>query len=165
MWGHIRKDLGKSRGPIENIMDTEKDCDLQSICTVSQMANKLSLSRARLYQLINDGVFPPPAYCCLSKKPVYPSRLQEACLEIRKTGIGWKGQLVRFYKHRKKAKPKPEHKEVRAILQKMGLSVTISQVRKASRRLGLSIASEESINGETIRKLFKHFYGDCQKGV
>jgi transposase len=86
-------------------------------------------------------------------------------LEIRKTGIGWKGQLVRFYKQRKKAKPKPEHKEVRAILQKMGLSVTISQVRKASRRLGLSIASEESINGETIRKLFKHFYGDCQKGA
>jgi hypothetical protein len=146
-------------------MDTEKDCDLQSICTVSQMANKLSLSRARLYQLIDDGVFPPPAYCRLSKKPVYPSRLQEACLEIRKTGIGWKGQLVRFYKHRKKAKPKPEHKQVTAILRKLGLPVTISQVRKASRRLGLSITSKEPINGETIQKLIKYFYGDCQKGV
>ena len=148
-----------------NIMDIGKDYDLQSICTISQMANKLGLSRARLYQLINDGVFPPPAYCCLSKKPVYPSRLQEACLEIRKTGIGWKGQLVRFYKHRKKAKPRPEHKEVRAILQKMGLSVTSSHVRKASRRLGLSITSKETINGETIQKLFKYSYGNCQKGV
>jgi hypothetical protein len=150
---------------MENIMDIEKDCDLQSIFTVSQMASKLGLSQARLYQLIDDGVFPPPAYCCLSKKPVYPSRLQETCLEIRNTGIGWNDQLVRFYKQRKKAKPKPEHKQLTAILRKLGLSVTISQVRKASRRLGLSITSKEPINGETIQKLIKYFNGDCQKGV
>lgn len=142
-----------------------KDFDLQSICTVSQMANKLDLSRAQLYNLIKDGVFPPPAYCCLSKKPVYPSRLQKACLEIRKTGIGWNNRLVRFYRQRKKAKPKPEHKQLTAILRKLGLSVTIDDIRKASRQLGLAIASEESINGETIQKLIKHFYGDCQKGV
>jgi len=146
-------------------MNKMKDCDLQSICTVSQMASKLGLSRARLYQLIDDGVFPPPAYCCLSKKPVYPSRLQKTCLEIRNTGIGWNDQLVRFYRQRKKAKPKPEHKQLVAILQKLGLSVTISQVRKASRQLGLSIASEGSTNGEAIQKLIKYFYGDCQKGV
>ena len=132
-------------------MNKMKDCDLQSICTVSQMASKLGLSRARLYQLIDDGVFPPPAYCCLSKKPVYPSRLQEACLEIRKTGIGWNDQLVRFYRQRKKAKPKPVHKQLTAILRKLGLCVTISQVRKASRQLGLSIASDESINAKPFK--------------
>jgi len=150
---------------MENIMDKAKNCDLQSICTVSQMASRLGLSRARLYQLIDDGVFPPPAYCCLSKKPIYPSRLQKTCLEIRKTGIGWNNQLVRFYRQRKKAKPKPEYKQLTAILRKLGLSVTISQVRKASKRLGLSIASEESINDETIRKLFEYLCGDCLKGV
>jgi len=142
-----------------------KDRDLQSICTVSQMASKLGLSRARLYQLIDDGVFAPPAYDLLSRKPLYPSRLQETCLEIRKTGIGWNDQLVRFYRQRKKAKPKPEHKQLTTILRKLGLSVTIDDVRKASRQLGLSIASEESINGETIQKLIEYFYGGCQKGV
>jgi len=79
--------------------------------------------------------------------------------------IGWNDQLVRFYRQRKKAKPKPEHKQLTAILRRLGLSVTISQVRKASRQLGLSIASEESINGETIQRLIKYFYGGCQKGV
>jgi hypothetical protein len=129
------------------------------------MATKLGLSRARLYQLIDDGVFPPPAYCLLSRKPAYPSRLQETCLEIRKTGIGWNDQLVRFYKQRKKAKPKPEHKQLMAILRRLGLSVTIDDIREASRRLGLSIASEKSVNGETIGKLMQYFYGDCQKGA
>ena len=146
-------------------MDSAKDCDLRSICTVTQMAEKLRFSRARLYQLINEGVFPPPAYCRRSRKPLYPHRLQAVCLEIHKTGIGWNGKLVRFCKHRKKAKLKPEHKELMAFLRNMGLSVTISQIKKASRQLGLSIAGEQATNAETIRKLFQHLHRESQKGV
>ena len=149
----------------ERIMDSDRHCDLRSICTVSQMAQNLAISRARLYQLINEGVFPPPAYCCRSRKPLYPHRLQAACLEIRKTGVGWNGKLVRFCKHRKKPELKPEHKELIAFLRNMGLSVTISQIKKASRQLGLSIAGEQATNAETIRMLFQHLYCKSQKGV
>ncbi len=134
----------------------------QSICTVSQMAIKLKLSRARFYQLMDTGVFPPPAYCCSTKKPVYPTRLQGICIEIRRNGIGFNGQLVRFYGQRKKAKPKPEHKQMVAILREMGLRVSIAQVRKAIRKLGLSTAENTIADGESIRELFMHFHGECQ---
>jgi len=47
----------------------------------------------------------------------------------------------------------------------MGLSVTVSQARKALRQLGLPTAGEAATNGETIRKLFKHLYNERQKDV
>ncbi len=38
---------------------------------------------------------------------------------IRKTGIGFNGQAVRFYDRRKAKRPDPEHKEAALILRKM----------------------------------------------
>ncbi len=146
-------------------MEATKDYTHESICTVNQMAGKLKLSRARFYQLVNAGVFPPPAYCCLNRKPLYPNRLQKACFQIRKTGIGLNGQPIRFYSSRKNMTHKPEHKQITGILREMGLSVTVGQVRKAIRQLRMSITCEESIDEKNIRKLFEHLCGGCPKSV
>lgn len=96
---------------------------------------------------------------------MYPKRLQEVCLNIRKTGIGFSGQFIRFYEQRKPPRHKNEHKQIRQILHGMGLSVSVHQVKEALGMLGLRVASEDSINTDCIRKLFEYFYAGRQKGV
>jgi len=72
------------------------DYDLKTVCSVSELAKKLDLSRARFYQLQKKGVFPVPVYCTRTKRPFYSSALQQKCINIRKTGIGFDGRPVIF---------------------------------------------------------------------
>lgn len=146
-------------------MNTSESHDDQAICTVSQLAKKLRLSRARFYQLLKQGVFPPPAYSCTTRQPLYPQRLQEVCLTTRKTGIGINGQPVRFYDRRKSDMPNPDHKRMTATLRGMGLAVTVSQVRDALDRLRLPSPGNGHENPEIIRTLFKHLHNGCQSDV
>ena len=133
--------------------------------TMSEAARMLDLSRARFYQLIAQRVFPPPAYSIRTRLPLYPSRLLDVCKDIRRTGIGFNGQLVRFYKKRRNGQPNPQHKHLATILRGMGLVVTGSHVRKALRQLRLPAKIGKSGEEDTVRKLFRHLYGDCQEGV
>lgn len=140
--------------------------DLQlGICTVSQMANRLKLSRARFYQLIDAGIFPPPAYCIVTKKPLYPERLQVICCQVRRSGVGFNGHLVRFYSPRRKKKSSDQHKHVVDILRQMGLKVSIAQVSEALRKLKISASSVKSLNKDSIRRLFVFLHSDCLEGV
>jgi hypothetical protein len=134
--------------------------DFQAVFTVAAIAKQVGLSRARFYQLVAARVFPPPAYCCLTRRPFYPSNLQEVCIRIRRTGIGFDGQLVRFYDRRKAARPDPEHKEAAMILRKMGLPVTIDEVRRALRRLKLPKKGEKPTDSQIIVALFQYFHAE-----
>jgi len=131
-------------------MDTPRDHECQAIYTVTQVARKLRLSRARFYQLISDGVFPPPAYCPWSRKPMYPSRLLEACIRTRSTGIGFNGQVVRFYAPRKAKKPDSEHAQIAAILREIGVATTRAQVKAALRRVKLPSTGELHADAEVM---------------
>lgn len=134
------------------------DHDFQAVFTVTQVARQVGLSRARFYQLAKAGVFPPPAYSLLTRMPLYPQRLQEVCLTIRKTAIGFNGQSVRFYDRRKAGRPDPQHKEAAVILRKMGLPVTIDEVRRALRRLNLPKKGEKPTDSKIIVALFQYFH-------
>lgn len=146
-------------------MDTPRDHDCQAIYTVTEVAKKLRLSRARFYQLMTDGVFPPPAYCPWTRKPVYPSRLLEACIRTRNTGIGFNSQAVRFYAPRKTQKPDPEHARIAALLREIGIATTPVQVKTALRRIRLPSTGELHANAEVIRALFQYFKDHCQNDV
>jgi len=146
-------------------MDTSATPDHPDICTVTEMARVLRLSRARFYQLLKQGVFPPPVYCRTTRKPVYTQQLQEVCLRIRKTGMDVNGQFVRFYAKRKNTHPAREHKQITGILRGMGLTVTTAQVRAAIRHLKLPKTDRESADSETIRTLFQYFYERRQNAV
>jgi len=76
--------------------------ELKAVCSVTEMAGKLGLSRARFYQLQKTGVFPAPVYCVRTKRPLYPLDLQQECLDTRKTGIGHNGQPIVLTLHEKK---------------------------------------------------------------
>ena len=137
--------------------------DLKAVCTVTELAKKLSLSKARFYQLQKTGVFPQPIYCTRTKRPFYPLELQRKCIEIRTTGIGHNGQLVIFYTSRQSRSKKPQsrsdykYEEVTNALKKMGLSVTSNKVKNAVKTLypeGLAQCPDE---GMVIRDLFRYF--------
>jgi hypothetical protein len=138
-------------------MDASMDHDPQAFCTVTQMAKQLGLSRPRFYELVAAGVFPPPAYSLLTRMPLYPLTLQEVCLKVRRTGIAFNGQTVRFYERRKAKRAAPEHKETATILRKMGLQVTIAEVSTALRKLKLTTRGESLTESQVICSLYQYF--------
>jgi hypothetical protein len=113
------------------------DNRLEAVCSVTALAKKLGLSRARFYQLQAMGVFPEPVRSFGAKRPFYPLELQQRCIEIRRTGIGLDGRPVRFNAARRTKPDKPEkpsydeYEELVDILKEMGLSVSRSRVRDA----------------------------------
>ena len=146
-------------------MTTNKD--YKSICTVTELAKKLALSRARFYQLQRAGVFPAPVYCLYTKRPFYPMDLQEKCLEIRKTGIGHNGRPIIFYSKRNVAATKPnscseqKYRELSETLKQMGLKTSPANVRRAFMTIYPNDWKKLDIDGEVIAEVFRYF----QNGV
>jgi len=145
-----------------------KDNDYKEVCSVSQLADKLSISRERFYQHLRAGVFPPPIYCpCMKRRPFYTQDLQQQCITIRRTGIGYNGKLVLFYGKRKARKkvnrtmPKEIstelHQRLTKNMKQIGFNVTINDVIEAVKVIhpeGLTINEPDE---EIIQTLYSYF--------
>jgi hypothetical protein len=137
--------------------------DFKAVCSVTELAKNLDMSRARFYQLQKVGVFPEPVYCIRTKRPFYPMDLQQKCLEIRRTGIGCNGRPIIFYSKRSGVPNKPqdnhgqEYKELAGTLKQMGLNVTTGKVKDAVKVLRPEMSEHPSIDGTIIRDLFRYF--------
>ena len=137
--------------------------DHKSICTVTELAKKLGLSRARFYQLQKTGVFPAPVYCLYTKRPFYPMNVQGKCLEIRKTGIGHNGRPIIFYSKRDGVTAKPrscteqKYIELSEILKQMGLKTSPANARKVFMTIYPDNWKKLDIDGAVIAEVFRHF--------
>lgn len=137
--------------------------ELKAVCSVTKLAGKLGLSRARFYQLQKMGVFPAPVYCIRTKRPFYPLDLQQECLNIRKTGIGHNGQPILFYGSRQDKSGKSgsrqdrKHEELAGILRQMGLIVAPNKVKTAIEILYPDKLAQHPVEGKVIRDLFRYF--------
>ena len=134
--------------------------------SVAEMARMVGLSRARFYQLVNDGVFPSPLYRIETRRPLFDQQMQETCLEVRRRNCGLNGRPVLFYARRlgapiSKAKvtpPKNSHKQADLIdgLRALGLTTaTAAQVEAALERCmpnGKSGVDDETV----LRTVFLH---------
>jgi hypothetical protein len=144
--------------------------NFEEVCSVSRLAQKLGLSRARFYQLQKMDVFPKPLYSG-HKRPFYPLDLQQQCHDIRKTGIGLNGQPTIFYAPQKKKGPcssnQSEHKyeELADALRQMGLNVTIRKVKDAVNTLYPEGLTQQPLEGSVIGDTFRFFNEGCQNGV
>ncbi|MCK4625664.1 MAG: hypothetical protein KAV00_10165 [Phycisphaerae bacterium] len=69
----------------------------QDIITVSEMARRVGLSRARFYELMREGCFPEPSRNPRTNRPFFNRDQQKRCLQVRKTHCGINGQAVMFY--------------------------------------------------------------------
>jgi hypothetical protein len=69
----------------------------KDVVSVTDMARMVGLSRARFYELMQRGVFPPPSRSPTTKRPLYARDQQEQCLQIRRTHRGANGETILFY--------------------------------------------------------------------
>ncbi len=97
------------------------------------------------------------------KRPFYPLDLQQECLYIRKTGIGYDGQPILFYNSRQNKCEKSQNQQERKYeditdtLKKMGLAVSPSKVKNALETLYPDKLAQQSVEGAVIRDLFNYF--------
>lgn len=150
-------------------MNRKKLSNMRVVCSVSDMAQRLELSRARFYQLQNENIFPPPIYSIKTKRPFFDLRLQQICLEIRESGIAFNGEYVLFYSARKNTSTNPrksstsnngrksvknsQYQELVETLGMMGLETTSTQVQEAVEALYPDGMEEDQ--GVVIRDIFR----------
>lgn len=141
-------------------MTKKTGIQLPSICPVSQMAEAVGLTRQRFYQLIADGVFPPPVYDLKTQRPYYSQDQQQQCMGIRQSGIGFNGQAVFFNRPRKRSRKQerviPEFDRYIRTLKEMGLIIDPQKIRTALEAIypkGLEGRSDELILRDLARYL------------
>ncbi len=145
---------------------------LKSVCSVSELAKLLNLSRARFYQLINLGKFPSPVYNIHTKRPCYTQELQEICLRIRRTNIAFDNTPIMFYSPRKKKilppkisapkitdksiEPNSQYEDFVENLNEMGLTgINYEQVETSIKEKYPNGLPDDE--GTILRDLFNHF--------
>jgi hypothetical protein len=143
----------------------QKMSNLKPIISMSQACKMMNLNGARFYQLLDQGVFPPPIYQIKTKRPFYDTRLQQELLKIRETGVGANGQIILFYSPRKRATDKPKkpktidstvlpYQEFAETLNDMGFDCSAKEVGSAIAQL-YPDGFENVDEGVVIRELFR----------
>ena len=138
--------------------------DLESICSVKKMALAVHLSRARFYQLVAAGAFPPPIYDIHTKWPMYPLSLQQTCMEIRRTGIGFDGRPLRFNSPRKTRQTggggnTDGHKAIIDVLNNLGVRATEYDIIGAVTALYPQGLPTEPPEAKVIREVLRYLQG------
>jgi hypothetical protein len=143
--------------------------NLKAVCSITNMANKLRLSRIRFYQLRKEGVFPEPVPVGCPERLLYPLELQQKCIEIRKTGIGLNGEPIIFNTPRtkkpkkskrfKKSKNQPggRYEELIDILRRWKWDVTYIDVKNAVNILYPEGLAQHTDEGLVLRDLIDYF--------
>ena len=134
--------------------------------SVTEMSKDLGLSRARFYQLLNQGIFPKPLYSDETKRPFYDQDLQKTCLEVRRTNCGINGKPILFYSARRpvspRSKPKQnkKHAELIEALSNLGLANVTNDQANAAIKTCFPTGTKGIDQGEIIRSVFIHL--KCQ---
>ena len=134
--------------------------------SVTEMSKDLGLSRARFYQLLNQGIFPKPLYSEETQRPYYDQDLQKICHEVRRTNCGINGKPILFYSARRpvtpKAKPKQpkKHAELIEALCNLGLASVTHDQANAAIKTCFPSGTTGVDQGEIIRAVFVHL--KCQ---
>ena len=129
-----------------------------AICS-SEMAEMCQLSRSRFYGLTKAGIFPEAIKSKSSKRPIYDQKLQQKCLDIRRTCIGMNGDPILFNRKSKKDRPakvaaKPEHADLLDALGELGLKTTSEAITASLAKL-FPKGVEKLDPGIVIKKLFQ----------
>ncbi len=145
--------------------------DIESVCSVTEMARAVDLSRPRFHQLIQTGVFPPPAYDIHTRRPMYPLSLQRMCLQIRGKGIGFNGRPIRFNTPRKARQIRPGrrnpggHRDLADILHALGVRAAERDIAEAVKVLYPRGLSKGTIEASAIQNVQHYLRGNRKKSV
>ena len=145
-------------------MNNKKLSISKPIVSMTEIAEMVQLSRARFYQLLEQGFFPKPLHDERSKRPYYDIALQKQILECRQSGIGADGSYMLFYSRRKngttsnvKKKIDPVITEMAETLTSMGLETSVDKVQQGLSELYPNGTADIDIEqGVVIRELFRY---------
>ena len=102
---------------------------------------------------------------------MYPSRLQQACLRIRSTGIGFGGQLARFNTPRRSPSAGPRrqcvtgHGDLAGVLEALGVRVARDELTNAARALYPEGLPQGPLQSAVIDNVVRYLQGHCLKRV
>ena len=126
-----------------------QDVLLKEIVTVTEMARMCRLSRARFYQLIDEGIFPEPSRNEESGRPLFDREQQEQCLTVRRTNKGANGKAVIFYGCRlEDPQMRPKRKVLpisRSSKRHSGQDPMLTELRHGLAQLGMTSVTEDQI--------------------
>ena len=139
----------------------------KTVVSVAEISRIIGLSRARFYQLMNEGVFPSPLYDVATRRPFFNEEMQAICMEVRRRNCGVNGKPILFYAARhplgvkstpvKKPKAEPKSKsqytDLLAGLRSLGLEITAAQVEPVVNEL-FPTGIQNLDSGEVIRSVF-----------
>ena len=118
--------------------------------SVTEMARMVGLSRARFYQLVKRGTFPPADQDAASKRPCYFEEKQRQVLEARRRNCGVDGKPIHFYSRRNDAgqsrtAPRPASGKSKVVVKEyadlidglaaLNVSVTVAEVEPLVKEL------------------------------
>lgn len=144
------------------------DIVTKAAVSVTEMARMVGLSRARFYQLVKKGTFPPADQDSATKRPCFLEEKQRQILEARRRNCGVDGKPILFYCRRndagqKRPAPRPTIGRVKEVVKKytdlidglaaLNVTASVAQVEPLVKELfpngtdGLDL-------GEVIRAVF-----------
>jgi hypothetical protein len=129
---------------------------LRAFVSLSVLAEEiLTLSRARLYELIERGAMPHPCYDLRSRRPVFTREQQEQALAVRTSGVGIDGSAVIFY--RRERTPSPAAVSITSVRARRRASSQqpnrFADLVSGLHALGVSQADEQSVSS-AVAELF-----------
>jgi hypothetical protein len=129
---------------------------MEKFVTFSELAEMLSISPSRLYDLIRDGVFPEPQRNPKNGRPYFTQQLTDSCRHVLATRKGLNGQPYTPNRKRKKASAtagqRGRHESLIASLSSLGLTATAKQVDDAVK--SLPNAGKGLEDGELVKQVF-----------
>jgi len=144
------------------------DIVTKAAVSVTEMARMVGLSRARFYQLVKRGTFPPADQDALSKRPCYFEEKQRLILDARRRNCGVNGVPILFYCRRndagqKRSAPRPNIGKLKEVAKKytelidglaaLNVMATVAQVEPLVNELFPS-GTDGVDPGEVIRAVF-----------
>lgn len=138
------------------------DLNGKVIASVADMARMVGLSRARFYQLMQQGIFPSPKKDEVTKRPFYDYEQQQKCLLIRKTNCGENGKAILFYSKKLDQLPVPKlpSKRKRRTDGDGEASKPASDPLIDSLRAGLSQLGLADVTTESVRRALQESHPD-----
>ena len=137
---------------------------LKEIVTVTEMARMCRLSRARLYQLIGEGIFPTPSRNQQTRRPFFSREQQEQCLLIRRINKGANGNAIMFYGGRPEPPlPRPKRKRLPISKPRSGQGrqdPVVTELRQGLAQLGVT-----GVTDAEIRQALTKAYPDGHRDV
>lgn len=135
--------------------------DLKAVASVTDMARMLGLSRGRFYQLIKEGIFPPPTRNQAPGRPFYNREQQARCLKVRRENRGVNGRPILFYCRRPDGRPDPPARSKRPdhAARPTTEDAFMGDLRDGLKRLGIVPACDATILA-AVADCFPDGYGD-----